>query len=97
MAKDSENPPVGAPLADNYRMKYRVQGCFDDGGWGHDVYWSDATREFTAKDDAAAKRAAKKYITEHSGKCGCSSCDNNGLQVLVSVEHVVAEQVRAVV
>lgn len=79
-------------------VTYESQGCFDDGGIGHDDFW--IKRQHTLggpfKSDVGAVKAAKAWIRKRSGEYPCSGsfCSNKGLYRMIDVEHVVPEQRR---
>ena len=72
-----------------YVYDYEYQTCFDDGGTGHESWWSKARNQpltgvYTEK---AAIDKAKSLVNKSSGKhpCNGSFCDNKGLHRLVAV------------
>lgn len=81
-------------------LTYESQGCYDDGGIGHDDFWTKRQRtlEGSFHTDEKAVKAAKAWIRRRSGEFPCrgSFCSNKGLYRLIEVEFVVPEQRRAV-
>jgi predicted oxidoreductase len=45
-----------------YDLLYKHQGCIDDGGFGHDMFWTTATLRFEAPSDTEAKKTATSFI-----------------------------------
>lgn len=79
-------------------ITYESQGCYDDGGVGHDVFWTKRrhTLEGSFDTDEKAIKAAKAWIRKQSGTYPCRSyCGNKGLYRLIEVEFVVPEQRRS--
>lgn len=57
-----------------YKIHYKSPSCYDDGGLGHDEFWSDSSKLVDAKTDKEAQIASigdefhtKEYC--HHGRC----------------------------
>lgn len=79
-------------------VTYESQGCYDDGGIGHDAFWvkRQHTLEGVFDTDEKAVKAAKAWIRKRSGEYPCrgSFCSNKNRYRLIEVEYVVPEQRR---
>lgn len=79
-------------------LTYESQGCYDDGGIGHDDFWVKREHRLEGSFDTDEKAvvAAKRWIRKQSGQFPCrgSFCSNKGRYRLVGVEFVVPEQRR---
>lgn len=80
-------------------VTYESQGCYDDGGVGHDDFWTERQHRLDGpfESDEKAVKAAKAWIRKQSGTYPCrgSFCANKGLYRLIDVEHVMPEQRRS--
>ena len=96
----SGNEAVATASTGRWVVTFQWQGCYDDGGIGHDSYWRNGqhTLEGTYDTDEKAVAAAKRWIRKTSGQFPCqgSFCSNKGLRRLIGVEFVVPEQRRSV-
>ena len=56
----------------SFELRYRVQGCYDDGGWGHDLFWHELSRLLEAKSRLAANREIGQKVYDHqNNSMGC--------------------------
>lgn len=67
-----------APKLREYELEYERQYCVDDGGIGHDVYWTDTIHNIKARNDREAMAAAREILFGNRHACGGFGCNNMG-------------------
>lgn len=80
-----------------YELHYEYEGCYDDGGVGHDSGWTRSKEMFDASSDEAARRKASKWAKERRAKakpCGSFGCSNRGRTRVNYMKRIEHDEIR---
>lgn len=78
-----------------YELRYEYEGCFDDGGIGHDSGFSKSAELIAAGTDLSAQRKAMKFIRERRARakpCGSFGCSNRGRTRVLGLRRITHEE-----